>query len=494
MEYVEEEFKLDIKEELVENDLSSSRVPIQKIKIEKYEPMNNLIEHNFEIEHVEEEFKLEIKEELVKSEFPFTRVPIQKIKIEKHEPVDDLIVADITYIKAEIKIEENIQQPRIEAVLCGEPAEILHDMENEDIEHEQEMATDESNDPEVDTDDVNEDFVKLKSKRLKRLKGPTRSTGLKPAYYTCTFCGKDFKTKKYFHVHVEVEHHGLRYKCVQHCGRLFKSVSNRNAHNCSGIKEEMNPDLFQCQHCDKSYYMKKYLDKHLEDHMQCTKCGKTFLEKMERGPRRPGCTVSGQVRNPRCSSCKNAERYGIICHYCKNRYKEQNGLFTHIDTIHLKSKYLCHKCTKAFTSTQAKKNHPCQGMTNDKQAQISKAEFKIRTKNTCNLCERTYDNHENYLEHFKYIHKERKEQRSKKKNQEKSTRESLLQSLQCILCDHRKGSKVMLLKHVEETHLEMTKGKGPHPCRKCANHYPNRKNLLKHISFCHKDKPFWYIQ
>ena len=120
---------------------------------------------------------------------------------------------------------------------------------------------DESNDPEVDTDDVNEDFVKLKSKRLKRLKGTTRSTGLKPAYYTCTFCDKDFKTKKYLHVHVEVEHHGLRYKCVQHCGRLFKSVTNRNAHNCSGIKEEMNPDLFQCQHCDKSYYMKKYLDK-----------------------------------------------------------------------------------------------------------------------------------------------------------------------------------------------------------------------------------------
>ena len=103
MEYVEEEFKLDIKEELVENDLSSSRVPIQKIKIEKYEPMNNLIEHNFEIEHVEEEFKLEIKEELVKSEFPFSRVPIQKIKIEKHEPVDDPIVADTLKRKSRLK-------------------------------------------------------------------------------------------------------------------------------------------------------------------------------------------------------------------------------------------------------------------------------------------------------------------------------------------------------------------------------------------------------
>ena len=91
------------------------------------------------IEHVEEEFKseLDIKDEFVESEFA-SEVPMQKIKIEKPikngpDVVIDLIdvgdndIPELSPSKDNVKIvEDHLKQPQIEAVLSGEPEEILH--------------------------------------------------------------------------------------------------------------------------------------------------------------------------------------------------------------------------------------------------------------------------------------------------------------------------------------------------------------------------------
>ena len=119
------------------------------------------------IEHVEEEFKseLDIKDEFVESEFA-SEVPMQKIKIEKPikngpDVVIDLIdvgdndIPELSPPKDNVKIvEDHLKQPQIEAVLSGESAEILHEMEDNDDENEDlecVMETDDTIIPELET-------------------------------------------------------------------------------------------------------------------------------------------------------------------------------------------------------------------------------------------------------------------------------------------------------------------------------------------------------
>ena len=118
------------------------------------------------IEHVEEEFKseLDIKDEFVESEFA-SEVQMQKIKIEKPikngpDVVIDLIdvgdndIPELSPSKDNVKIvEDHLKQPQIEAVLSGEPAEILHEMEDNDDENEDlecVMETDDTIIPELE--------------------------------------------------------------------------------------------------------------------------------------------------------------------------------------------------------------------------------------------------------------------------------------------------------------------------------------------------------
>ena len=471
----------------------------------------------FVMEHVEEEFKteLDIKDELIESDF-LCKVPLEKIKIEKliKKDPDEVIgdtdnvlselspfddpdnddsdndIPELSPYKDKVKIEEHhLQQPQIEAVLCGEPAEILHEMEDDDME------TDENIDPELEANveadeeeevekgqehdnDDKKDWhyqcdncqktykYKFKTDSLARcVRCQNGFINLKSKVrvgWTCTYCLKDFEILAHMHTHIEKEHHGLRYKC-KHCGRHFKDKSKavKNNHNC--FDEQLDEDIFSCQYCDNSYLEKQYLLEHLNyDHIKCAKNKCSEMLQVKRG------TV--QKQNPLCPKCKTkkeAKPKGLVaCQYCKNTYKTQAAMFRHIDADHLESAYMCLQCKTPFATKSGKMYHPCYNTFESTQ------NFENRAKNTCNICEKTYPNQENFLKHFKYIHQ-------------------VTQKVKCKFCDIQFESKEKLLVHVEDLHLKMTKGKGLIACRKCDNTYPNRKNVLKHINFCHKDRPFW---
>ena len=62
----------------------------------------HLLQCSQQDKHLEDEFKLDIKDEFVESDLP-CKVPMQKIKMDPDKVIDQII------------------EPQIEAVLCGEP-------------------------------------------------------------------------------------------------------------------------------------------------------------------------------------------------------------------------------------------------------------------------------------------------------------------------------------------------------------------------------------
>merc|ERR1711884_572314 len=66
--------------------------------------------------------------------------------------VEENVKAVLDTKDVNVKIEvDRLQQPKIEAVICGETAEILYEMEDDNLEYENEMETDENCDPELET-------------------------------------------------------------------------------------------------------------------------------------------------------------------------------------------------------------------------------------------------------------------------------------------------------------------------------------------------------
>ena len=68
------------------------------------------------------------------------------------ELVEENVKAELDTKDVNVQIEvDRLQQPKIEAVICGDTAEILYEMEDDNLEYENEMETDENCDPELET-------------------------------------------------------------------------------------------------------------------------------------------------------------------------------------------------------------------------------------------------------------------------------------------------------------------------------------------------------
>ncbi|KRX68923.1 Zinc finger protein [Trichinella sp. T9] len=216
--------------------------------------------------------------------------------------------------------------------------------------------------------------------------------------YMCGFCPKRFKWKSNFLKHKEVHNAHFKFTCNQ-CNTNFPSQAAVDVHFKSKHMERIREHV--CPLCQKSFYEKESLTKHMREHngpfYTCGQCGRQFVEEallkkhitIHTETRHYVCNVcekmfsrasslSAHLRihsGERAYKCKVCERrfnhrfelkyhlrthgdnFPFVCHCCGLRFREKDKLAIH-KTLHKRSKlYQCSSCWKAFSKLEDLQMH-----------------------------------------------------------------------------------------------------------------------------------------
>lgn len=193
--------------------------------------------------------------------------------------------------------------------------------------------------------------------------------GEKP--YTCTDCGKQFKTSSDWRRHERIHTGERRYGCKL-CGQKFIQGWHLKQH------ERMHSDYrpFTCELCGKKFRGKDGLKHHLRAHsgiknFTCQTCGKAFSTKKYLGDHQiihtsekpfkcKTCpSAFNQVSNLKRHMLKHSNRTKYKCRYCPKEFKYINSWRYHEGT-HTAKMLHCEKCASVYRSAMSFKKHKCE--------------------------------------------------------------------------------------------------------------------------------------
>ncbi|XP_043266334.1 zinc finger protein 880-like isoform X1 [Colletes gigas] len=208
--------------------------------------------------------------------------------------------------------------------------------------------------------------------------GKVSKCNLKPLKYSCSTCGKRWKTSAELKTHIKT-HSTLRPYMCEKCGQAYKHKHALEIH--VGMHNGINP--FQCNFCNKCFTQKGALMRHLPMHTgempyQCELCGKRFIHHTSYSMHR--LSHSGK-KSYKCHMCdisllstSHLKRHMRVhtgekpysCTLCGKRFAERYNLFAHQkihDPFENKTKninetqYQCNRCNLVFEQKQTLSDH-----------------------------------------------------------------------------------------------------------------------------------------
>ena len=168
---------------------------------------------------------------------------------------------------------------------------------------------------------------------------------------SCELCPKSYdKISELF------RHHRIHHKITPYvscCSSKLKKVPGIIWH----FVRHIQPEKFRCHVCSYSVSRPKFLERHLQIHLDpstkpycCDKCDKRFIWK---GALRAHLTTNHQPES---------ERKDFVCVICQRRYLSAGSLSWHTKSTHsgtpqTKAKNLCEICSKTFATVTSFKEH-----------------------------------------------------------------------------------------------------------------------------------------
>ncbi|XP_069837976.1 uncharacterized protein [Dendropsophus ebraccatus] len=151
--------------------------------------------------------------------------------------------------------------------------------------------------------------------------------------FTCSECGKHFKTIINFSAHLRIHRNEKPFSCSE-CGKCFNHKSDLVRHQRihTGVKP------FLCSECGKCFTVKSHLIDHQKIHTgvkpySCTECGKCFTRK------------SHVVRHQRTHTGEKP----FSCQECGKGFSIKSHLIGHQRTHTGEKPFTCQECGKCFT-------------------------------------------------------------------------------------------------------------------------------------------------
>ena len=203
--------------------------------------------------------------------------------------------------------------------------------------------------------------------------------------YTCDFCGKEFSSKFFLKIHMNVcsdlrlfKFNGGKFKCDR-CRKTMSSKRNLERHItvCKLYSSDTekaprsNSGKFKCDRCRKTMTSKRNLERHI------TVC-KLYNSDTEKAPRPNGAKFKCDRCRKTMSSMRDLERHITVC-------KLYNS-----DTEKAPRPHSCHVCGKTFMSGYSVRRH----MTSHSESR----------NHGCGICLKTFKHKYHVQRHIKHVH------------------------------------------------------------------------------------------
>lgn len=161
--------------------------------------------------------------------------------------------------------------------------------------------------------------------------------------------------------------HVDKYTCTD-CGKDYKSLIERNVHNCASIPEE-EKDIFTCTLCGKKFTRKAYLQKHIKRFHQktnkeegkeiiCEICAETFKSVkvlrshiLSHADPKYECNICYKKFHKPYVYQNHLQSHGapnFACEYCYKKFKTKKGLVTHLKLHENNKTFTCSECGELF--------------------------------------------------------------------------------------------------------------------------------------------------
>lgn len=283
----------------------------------------------------------------------------------------------------------------------------------------------------------------------------------------CDLCGQQLDSLDNVQDHFSKKHKLKRGYLICCCNKKAKMRNSIIEH----VQWHMDPNMFRCSECSKTFMIKYGLRKHMSTHHKqdegstdCSLCAKKFPnQRMLR-------EHTARVHVP--------DDQKLTCHICEKKFKLRATLETHIKYKHsgTTQQYICHICAKILSSQQSLQEHTSTHFDNRRiECELCGALLKNRVclaahmrnhrdlEQTCDICFQVKPNRTSLNNHKRRVHGTAKHK--------------------CNFC-----GKLFIRPSALREHVATHTGENLYTCNYCPQTFKSNSNMYKHMKHVHTEQ------
>lgn len=283
----------------------------------------------------------------------------------------------------------------------------------------------------------------------------------------CDLCGHQLSSLNSVKAHFSKVHKLDRGYLICYCNKKAKMRKAIFEH----VQWHMNPNMFRCNECSKTFNERQGLQKHKVKHhtqdeglIECKPCGKRFS--------------SQRLLGEHAIRVHPADDQKFTCDLCQKNFKLKKILEAHIKYKHsgTAQQYICEICAKVLSSKQSLKEHNnthfdiprmkcdiCGALLKNRICLAIHMKSHTDTKQTCDICFEVKANRSSLRNHKRRVHGTAKHK--------------------CRFCEKSFTRLSALREHIA-THT----GQNLYTCKYCPQTFKSDANMYKHMKQVHPEQ------